>query len=653
MHFFLTCYLERYAAIRAEDIARVLHLMYDHPFMADALFLATRRREPRQVRKEAAAAVLLGAETPQCICHPMARALIMTTTHQHLALARKYRPKNFTEVVGQDPIVTALSNMFKLKRFHHAYCLIGTRGVGKTSLARILAKCFSCEQGESGTPCGTCSTCMEIDQGRYVDLIEVDAASRTKVDDTRALLDNVQYAPTRGRYKIYLIDEVHMLSTHSFNALLKTLEEPPDHVKFFLATTEAHKLPATILSRCLCFHLKAIPAPQIQAQLQALCQQEQIEADPTALHALSAAAHGSLRDALSILDQAIAYSGGALTQDAVQTLLGQIPQDEILKLLIATLAGDASGICSCLDQLLIQAADFNKVCEQLLDALHQRCLAAMVPDMNPLLFPEIQPLVEAIPDLNTTQALTLFQTLNRHSGQIDAAPSPRAGLEMLLLGAMGESSVEACIQEQNETRPPWTVTDRNKRTHAQNTTQLDQGTALNAPTQITDRPASSTQQHEDKAIRPSHTSHRDSKPNANKPLPSTLDTLRPEHWSDLVDALQLTGLARALASHSMLVNTDGTQINLALEPAQSPLMNPRIIQRIEQALFGHFKTAVKLNLTTSQTGNPLDTPAKQIAEKKQTRLNQAKTAMSDDPTSAELSEHFGATIRPETVVPID
>jgi DNA polymerase-3 subunit gamma/tau len=255
----------------------------------------------------------------------------------YLVLARKWRPKSFSEVVGQQHVLRALINGLDQNRLHHAFLFSGTRGVGKTTLARIFAKSLNCEQGVSSNPCGECQSCIEVDQGRFVDLIEVDAASRTKVDDTRELLDNVQYAPSRGRYKVYLIDEVHMLSTSSFNALLKTLEEPPPHVKFLFATTDPQKLPVTILSRCLQFNLRRLELTQISEHLRFILQQEQLSFDDEALTQLARAADGSMRDALSLLDQAIAFGGGSVSSETVFQMLGSISQDQVLNLLQALL----------------------------------------------------------------------------------------------------------------------------------------------------------------------------------------------------------------------------------------------------------------------------------------------------------------------------
>jgi DNA polymerase-3 subunit gamma/tau len=288
-------------------------------------------------------------------------------------LARKWRPRLFSELVGQEHVQRALINALDNDRLHHAYLFTGTRGVGKTTIARILAKALNCEAGVSSTPCGTCSSCVEIDEGRFVDLIEVDAASRTRVEDTRELLDNVQYAPTRGRYKVYLIDEVHMLSGHSFNALLKTLEEPPPHVKFLLATTDPQKLPMTILSRCLQFSLKSLSISQISGQLTAILGKEQISADDGAVRQLAFAADGSMRDALSLLDQAIGFGGGVLREAEVRSMLGTIDRDAVYRLLQALAAADAAALLDEVGKTNEFAPDYAALLADMLSVLQRIC----------------------------------------------------------------------------------------------------------------------------------------------------------------------------------------------------------------------------------------------------------------------------------------
>ncbi|HEU4616478.1 MAG TPA: DNA polymerase III subunit gamma/tau, partial [Gammaproteobacteria bacterium] len=296
----------------------------------------------------------------------------------YTVLAVKWRPRRFEDLVGQQHVVQALVNSLSSEKLHHAYLFSGTRGVGKTTVARILAKALNCERGIVAEPCGECSACRSIDQGRFVDLIEVDAASRTKVDDTRELLDNVQYAPARGRFKVYLIDEVHMLSNHSFNALLKTLEEPPPHVKFLLATTDPQKLPITVLSRCLQFNLKRLTPAQIQGQLEKICAAEGIEAEAEGLKALAKAADGSLRDALSMLDQAVAFGGGCVKAELVNGMLGTIDRGHVLRLLEALAAENGAAILDEIARLDERAPDYGSLLEELMSALQQLAVIQLV-----------------------------------------------------------------------------------------------------------------------------------------------------------------------------------------------------------------------------------------------------------------------------------
>jgi DNA polymerase-3 subunit gamma/tau len=294
-------------------------------------------------------------------------------------LARKWRPRSFSEMIGQEHVVRALVNALDHDRLHHAYLFTGTRGVGKTTVARIFAKALNCEQGVSSTPCGVCASCRELDEGRFVDLIEVDAASRTKVEDTRDLLDYVQYAPTRGRYKVYLIDEVHMLSRHSFNALLKTLEEPPPHIKFLLATTDPQRLPVTILSRCLQFNLRRMPEDLIGQHLSRVLGEESIPADAAAIAHIARAADGSVRDALSLLDQAIAYGGGRLGDAEVRAMLGTIDRGHVYDLLDALAAGDGAALLEGVQRAAEYTVEFSDLLGELLSALQRIAVAQLVP----------------------------------------------------------------------------------------------------------------------------------------------------------------------------------------------------------------------------------------------------------------------------------
>ena len=348
-------------------------------------------------------------------------------------LARKWRPKTFGEMVGQQHVLQALINALDAERLHHAYLFTGTRGVGKTTIARIFSKSLNCEQGIGSKPCGECASCVEIDEGRSVDLIEIDAASRTGVDDMRELLDNVQYAPSRSRFKLYLIDEVHMLSRHSFNALLKTLEEPPPHVKFLLATTDPQKLPVTVLSRCLQFNLKRMSPGQIQAHLAALLQQEGVEADADALRLLAHAADGSMRDALSLLDQAIAYGGGEVRAEAVEAMLGVISQDFLMRLLDAVIAQDARALIDETRLLIERNPDYRRVAADLLHVLHQMALyrsPARIEPQDGLMKASIMASAER---LSPEEIQLYYQILLQGRKDLELSPDEATGFEMLML----------------------------------------------------------------------------------------------------------------------------------------------------------------------------------------------------------------------------
>ena len=348
-------------------------------------------------------------------------------------LARKWRPRVFSELVGQEHVVRALTNALDNDRVHHAYLFTGTRGVGKTTLARILAKSLNCETGVSSTPCGECTSCREIDEGRFVDLIEVDAASRTKVDQTRELLENVPYAPVGGRYKVYLIDEVHMFSDSSFNALLKTLEEPPPHVKFLLATTDPQKVPVTVLSRCLQFNLKRLPVDQIQGQLKHILEAEKIFFDGEALQQLSIAADGSMRDALSLLDQAIVFGGGQVRQDDVRAMLGTVPQDFIINLLQALADCDAAALMTHVHKMAQKSIDFVALLNTFISWLHRIALLQQTSvDIYDDDF-ESEQLAFFAERLSPEDVQLYYQMALVGQNDLNLAPEPRMGFEMLML----------------------------------------------------------------------------------------------------------------------------------------------------------------------------------------------------------------------------
>ncbi|MEA9740445.1 DNA polymerase III subunit gamma/tau [Xanthomonas campestris pv. raphani] len=349
----------------------------------------------------------------------------------YLVLARKWRPKRFAELVGQEHVVRALSNALDSGRVHHAFLFTGTRGVGKTTIARIFAKSLNCETGTSADPCGTCPACLDIDAGRYIDLLEIDAASNTGVDDVREVIENAQYMPSRGKFKVYLIDEVHMLSKAAFNALLKTLEEPPEHVKFLLATTDPQKLPVTVLSRCLQFNLKRLDEDQIQGQMTRILAAEQIESDPSAIVQLSKAADGSLRDGLSLLDQAIAYAGGALREDVVRTMLGTVDRTQVGAMLQALSDGDGAQLLKVVAALAEFSPDWSGVLEALAEALHRIQVQQLVPSVA-FVGDGIDPTGFAA-QLRPEVVQLWYQMALNGRRDLYLAPSPRAGFEMAVL----------------------------------------------------------------------------------------------------------------------------------------------------------------------------------------------------------------------------
>lgn len=350
----------------------------------------------------------------------------------HQVLARKWRPHNFTEIVGQEHVSQSLINALQHNRLHHAYLFTGTRGVGKTTIARILAKAINCENLQDYNPCGQCSVCQSIDEGRYLDLIEVDAASRTKVEDTRDLLDNAQYAPNSGQYKVYLIDEVHMLSGHSFNALLKTLEEPPEHVKFLLATTDPQKIPVTVLSRCLQFNLKRLSPTQISEQMAYILGEENIEFEQNALRLIARAADGSMRDGLSLLDQAIVYGNDVVNTETVSQMLGTIAQQPVEDLLRSLADNNAEDVLNVIKEMAQLSPDFADVLQQILQVLHRLALIQLVP--SSVENEGDAEMLQALSPLFSAEELQLYYQIAL-MGQKDLglSPDPKTGFEMLML----------------------------------------------------------------------------------------------------------------------------------------------------------------------------------------------------------------------------
>ncbi len=546
-------------------------------------------------------------------------------TETYTALARKWRPRVFAELVGQDHVRRALVNALETGRVHHAFLFTGTRGVGKTTIARILAKCLNCETGVTATPCGQCATCREIDAGRFVDLIEVDAASRTKVDDTRELLDNVQYSPTRGRYKVYLIDEVHMLSTHSFNALLKTLEEPPPHVKFLLATTDPQKLPVTVLSRCLQFNLKRIPLAQIAGHLRAILEKEGIDFEPAGLALVAQAADGSMRDGLSLLDQLIAFGGGRAGEAEARAMLGTIARDHVLQLAERLAVGDAAELLRQAQALEEFAPDYAQVLDELASLLTRIALKQVVKDFDgdDLYAPELlERLARTIPPEDVQ---LYYQTAIIGRRDLALAPDPRTGFEMVLLRMIAFRPQAGA----GESRAPGSISSA-------------RGAASSpARASVAPKPASSAA-----ASVPAAGLAADAAPLA-APGGSQAGS---QDWAAIISATELQGAARQLAAHCVLVGREGAIVRLALDPRSKFMRTAAVEEKLAQALSKYYGEPVRLEFTAVLPS--AETPAQADQRVSQEEAESARRAFESDPGVQGFRDRFGATMVPETIRPV-
>lgn len=554
-------------------------------------------------------------------------------------LARKWRPRNFSEMAGQEHVLRALINALDHNRLHHAYLFTGTRGVGKTTIARIFAKSLNCETGQTSRPCGVCSTCKAIDEGRFVDLIEVDAASRTKVEDTRELLENVQYAPTRGRFKVYLIDEVHMLSASSFNALLKTLEEPPPHIKFLLATTDPQRLPVTVLSRCLQFNLKRLPLEQINAHLQQILRAEGIPSDQASITHITRAADGSMRDALSLLDQAIAYGGGELQEVDVRAMLGTIEGTHIFALANALANCDAQGVLNSLATIAEHAPDFAEVLNALLSLLHRVALAQLVPQAVDDALGDKQIVMDLAQQLSAEDVQLFYQIGLVGSRDLPFAPDARGGLEMVLLRMLAFRPVAAQPSQlaPPNIRPTTSPIPTPKPTTAAPSVHKmadDKSASQSATLKIAESPTV--------AYAPMEQT-----PSAN-PIAAT-NTIEPQAWASLVQKLKLDGMARQLASNCVLEQWHGQNVHLALSSAHASLRGAKVEDRLQAALSQYSGQPVKLNFNLGPILQ--ETPALQHDRREHERLQLARAAIDNDPNVKAFKESFNARVIPESVKP--
>lgn len=559
-------------------------------------------------------------------------------------LARKWRPHKFEEMVGQQHVLRALINALNHDRLHHAYLFTGTRGVGKTTIARILAKSLNCEQGVSATPCGECATCREVDEGRFVDLIEVDAASRTKVDETRELLDNVQYAPTRGRYKVYLIDEVHMFSNHSFNALLKTLEEPPPHVKFLLATTDPQKLPVTILSRCLQFNLKSLAQEPIRDHLAHIMAEEGVPFEASALQQLARAAQGSMRDALSLLDQAIAYGNGDVKDDDVCTMLGVIGQHYVVDLLEAMATDDAAAVLECVQRMSEQAVNYEAMLADVLSMLQRIAIAQVVPDAVDDTMGDKDTVLRLAGQFSAEDVQLYYQIGLLGRRDLNLSPDLRGGFEMLMLRMLAFRPAEA-----GESAPV-RVTEKKTVKPASPTSPIESVSPVVTERAESVEPVKSADVEAAPAIAEpsSEPSYETNEPIAKPVSAVPADS---EDWAGIVESLNLGGFEHQLALNCCLASRDAKNFSLTLSSEHAQLHNDKFESRIQEALQSVFGNDARLTIEVGQ--QTVETPAQQQAQAKDDRQQEAEAAIAGDNIVQSLQQRFGASVQTGSVKPID
>ena len=539
-------------------------------------------------------------------------------------LARKWRPRNFAEMVGQEHVVRALSNALEHGRLHHAYLFTGTRGVGKTTLARILSKSLNCEAGVSASPCGECSICREVDEGRFVDLLEVDAASKTGVDDTRELLENVPYAPVRGRYKVYLIDEVHMFSGHSFNALLKTLEEPPPHVKFLLATTDPQKVPVTVLSRCLQFNLKRLPVDQIEGQFRHILEAEQVAFEPAALAVLARAADGSMRDGLSLLDQAIAFGGGAVADSEVRTMLGVVAGERLPPMMTAVHGGDAAQLMAEIEAVAETAPDFSGLLRELVALLHRVAVLQQVPGGAQDSWGDVDRLRELAARIPPEEVQLYYQIALNGQRDLPLAADARSGFEMVMLRMLAFRPDSAARREPDQRSgrrpkqaemPGPAVAEHSSKSEKSSTPQAEQVIAAAGP-----------------------------EPEAKAPVN---DRAGFADWHGFVAGLGLKGMAAQLADNCVFQAWDGKQLSLCVDPVCSGLIGSLAEQRLQEALSASADRPVRLHLIAQ--ASETETPAQRLARENDARHAATEADVSGDPVVLALEEAFDAKIVPDSI----
>ena len=541
-------------------------------------------------------------------------------------LARKYRPRSFDTLVGQAHVVQALKNALDQKRLHHAYLFTGTRGVGKTTLARILAKALNCENGISSSPCGTCSACTEIDQGRYVDLIEVDAASNTQVDNMRDLLDNAQYAPTQGQFKIYIIDEVHMLSKSAFNAMLKTLEEPPEHVKFILATTDPQKVPVTVLSRCLQFNLKQMPSASISEYMEKILKEEAINYEINAIYLIAKAANGSMRDALSILDQGIAYCAGTIEEATIKKMLGAIDQSYLFNLIQAVIDQDGQKVIEIAKHMDERNLSFEAALNDLANLIQIISVTQAIPESLEVSYLDRDQVIALSKKISAEQLQLLYQITILGRRDLYLAPDEYAGFTMTLLRMLSFAPQDAVIAK----NPAIAKNDV-----AHSATKMESAAIS--------KDISSETFEIKKKIEVTHEIDEDisDKEISKEAVPFN------GNWRELVDQLQL-GLVKALAQQSELVSFKNNEIILSIADEHKHLLNEAYQKKLELSLSEHFSQRIKLVILQKGANN---SPLKQKQEERSTLMKDTENAILQDQFVKSLLTEFNAEIIPSSIKP--
>ncbi len=588
---------------------------------------------------------------------------------EYQALARKYRPRNFASLMGQEHVSKALGNALRSQRLHHAYLFSGTRGVGKTTIARILAKSLNCETGIVAEPCGVCSTCKEIDEGRFIDLIEVDAASKTKVEDTRDMLDNVQYAPVRGRFKIYLIDEVHMLSGHSFNALLKTLEEPPEHVKFLLATTDPQKLPITVLSRCLQFNLRHLSLQQISLQLSKVLELEKFTFETDAIAPIAQAADGSMRDALSLLDQAIAFADGNLTLKNIDAMLGNVPTQHITGILSALIASNAQQVMNNLEEILNLGMGVDNVLIELVSALQKMAMQKILsnakkdqPSAHQISTYE-QQVTELSKQISAEDIQLYYQIALSGRADLELSPFPQAALEMVLLRMLAFRPVNVAMAEQLSAAGKVNTSEIAQKKKPLADTQLA------APSPIFEKLAEKNPEEKVQNVVETTTANvpvnagaakKDIQPSVEKKR--DLDSL----WNDCVYQISCVGIEKEILLHCSLLEKHQVKnklvIKLGLDYEHRSLLNNSLSTRLEERLEHFFSqkcgseldiNSFSFSITILAENTQAKTP-KQIKQKKlQQQLDNAKKSIAEDDNVQLLIKQFSGKIIADSIQPLN